>query len=62
MVGVCKSPTKPKIAKRPPIARNPTTLSVTAHQDRLERAERELARVRRELAASPDATDAVVSE
>ncbi len=31
---------------------NPTTLGVTAHQERLERAERELAQVRRELSSS----------
>ena len=31
---------------------NPTALGVTAHQERLERAERELAQVRRELSSS----------
>ena len=31
---------------------NPTTLGVTTHQERLERAERELAQVRRELSSS----------
>lgn len=41
---------------------NLTTLYVTAHQERLERAERELARVRRELAASPGETDTVMAE
>jgi hypothetical protein len=41
---------------------NPTTLHVMAYQERLDRAERELARVRRELAASPGETDTVMAE
>jgi hypothetical protein len=40
---------------------NPTTLRVTAHQERLERAERELAQVRSEL-SSPSVTAITSSE
>lgn len=40
---------------------NPTTLRVSAHGERIELLERELARVRREL-ASPTVTDTVMAE